>query len=292
MTAIGGTAAAPAVNPSDITYAGSARTGLGRASVRIIENLTGRLQMLFRLYGFEKDLAAGESIFEVAFRRYGLSFDFQGEGLEGVPADGPALVVANHPFGVLDGLALCEMLRRRRGAFQVVANAVFHKAPVLAPYILPISFEQSREAVALNVASRRAAVAALQAGGCVGMFPAGAVAAGPRPFQRPFDPEWRPFVARLVRDTEAAVIPVFFEGENSQTFETLGALAPALRFGLHISEFKRRVDKPVRVHVGPPVARSALPAGDSAALASALRRAVYALSPEPLGDPPAGRRWA
>lgn len=285
---------APAINPRDISYALSARTGVGRASVRAIENLSGRLQILYRLWGYWDDVAAGDSIWEVAFRRYDLQLDLTHEPGAALPASGPALVLANHPFGILDGLTLGLILSRRRSDFRIIANAVFAQAPELAGLVLPIDFTDSREARMRNVRTRREALAHLKEGGCVAMFPAAAVAAGRGLFDRPFDPEWTPFAARLVRDSDAAVIPLYFDGRNSRHFQFLGHLSPACRFGLHMHEFYRRIGGVVCARVGRPIDRAALASvpGDGRALAAELRRRVYALSAEPLGDPPPGRRWA
>lgn len=283
----------PAINPRDITYASSARTRLGRASVRAIENVSGRLQILYRLWGYWDDVAAGEPIWEVAFRRYNLSLDLSFEPGAEVPREGPALVLANHPFGILDGLALGLILSRRRPDFRIVANALFAQAPELADVVVPIDFSNDRAARERNVRARREALAHLRRGGCVAMFPAGAVAAGPRLFDRPFDPEWVPFAGRLARDTDAAVIPLYFHGRNSKHFQVLGHLSPACRFGLHMHEFYLRIGGTVSARVGLPARRAELAAlaADPRALAAELRRRVYALAPEPFGDPPAGRRW-
>lgn len=287
------TAGGPALNPRDISYASSARTGLGHASVRLIENLSGRLQILYRLWGYWDDVAAGESIWDVAFRRYGLSLDLSREPGAEIPATGPALVLANHPFGILDGLALGLILHRRRRDFRIVANALFAQAPELAEIVLPIDFSDTREARRRNVRARRDAIAHLRGGGCVAMFPAGAVAAGRGLFDRPFDPEWAPFAGRLARDSEADVIPLYFDGRNSRHFQFFGHLSPACRFGLHMHEFYLRMGGMVSARVGRAIPRDAwaAEAADPRALAAELRRRVYALASEPLGDPPPGRRW-
>lgn len=280
------------VNPRDISYALSARTGLGQITVRLIENMTGRLGVLYRLWGFDQDVARGEDIWECVFRRFQLDLDLRGEGADGVPARGAALVVANHPFGVLDGLSLGVLLRRRRTDFKILANAVFAQAPQLAPYLLPVDFADTPAARRANVASRAAALAHLKAGGLIAVFPAGAVAAGRGPFERPFDPDWKPFPARLIRQSGAPVIPLLFEGRNSRAFQFFGHFSPALRYGLHIAEFRRRIGTSARIVVGRPVERSVIKsAPDPRALMSRLRALTYRLSEEGFEDPPNGRRW-
>lgn len=282
----------PTVNTRDLSYAASAKTGLGRAVVRVTENLTGRLQVLYRLWGYQEEVAAGASLWDVAWRRYGLTLEALGEGVDGVPESGPLLVVANHPFGILDGLTLGHILKRRRADFKIVANSVFTAAPELAPYIAPISFDQTKAALAANLATRRAAAAYVNDGGCVALFPGGQVSSSARMFGPSFDPDWRPFTAKLIRETKATIVPLFFIGRNGWLFHASGHVAPAVRYGLHIREFKRRVGGVSRVVVGAPISREAiLAAGDPAEQMTYLRKAVYGLSPEPLGPLEIGRRY-
>ncbi len=118
--------------------------------------------------------------------------------LEDIPAEGPLVVVANSLYGILDRLMLGRILSRRRGDFCILAHVVFRKAPDLERVILPIDFDPAPAAVAINLATRRSALAHLEGGGCIGVFPGGRVSTARRPFGRPMDPGWRRFTARLI----------------------------------------------------------------------------------------------
>ncbi|MEM9095415.1 MAG: lysophospholipid acyltransferase family protein [Pseudomonadota bacterium] len=294
-------AVASAVNPRDLSYALSAKTGLGKSVVRVTENLTGRLPVLYRLLGYDKDVAAGEAIWDVVWRRYKLSLDLVRNPAERIPATGPVVVVSNHPFGILDGMAIGKLLWDRRPDFKIVANAVFAQAPELAPHILPIDFEGDRAAAVRNLQTRRDALAYLKSGGLVSIFPGGAVASARTAFGTPYDPDWKPFAAKMASAPNVTVIPVFFVGRNSRVFEAAGRLAPALRYGLHVHEFWRRMGKPVPVAIGDPIPRAQIEAraGDPPGLMAYLRAMTYALSPDAeglseearLAGPPVGRRW-
>jgi putative hemolysin len=100
------------------------------------------------------------------------------------------------------------------------------------------------------------------------------------------DPAWRTFTAKLVSRSDAAVAPVFFEGANSRTFQIASHLHYALRMGLLINEFRRRVGGTVRAVVGAPLPRAEIEArrGDARALMDYLRLETYRLSPRPLPD--------
>ncbi len=264
----------------EISYAHGVRTRAGRALVRTLENLTGRPSLIRLARDYEHEVAAGADFWEVMVRRYGLTVDFGGEGLAGIPAEGPLVLVANHPFGILDGLIMGRALSARRSDFRIVANRVFRKARELDEVILPISFDGDREARKLNLDTRRRAVAHLEQGGAVGIFPGGAVSTSREPFGRPMDPAWRTFTARMISRSGATVVPLCFDGANSRLFQLASHLHATLRLGLLINEFRRRVGGVVQVRVGAPIPAEEILRlhADPEALMDHLRRATYALS--------------
>lgn len=268
----------------DISYAHSAETKGGRAMIRLMENTTGRPRLIKRADGYERDVAAGRDFWDVMVERYGLSLNVTGGALRNIPESGPMVLIANHPYGILDGLMMGHMLSKTRKDFRILANGVFQKAEELNRILLPISFDDSREAMALNIATRRESLRYLGDGGAIGIFPGGTVSTGARPFSRPMDPGWRSFTARMVAKSNAVVVPVFFDGHTSRLFQIASHMHTTLRMGLLIKEFKKRVDTPVDVVIGEPIGRDVLDAmgSDSKAMMDFLRKATYELSPTPL----------
>lgn len=268
----------------DISYASSARTKGGRALIRVLENATGRIGMIRRAEGYESEVAAGRDFWEVMVERYGLSLDVVAGSLESIPRDGPLVLIANHPYGILDGLILGHVLSVVRGDFRILAHRVFRRAEDLERIILPISFEETKEAVALNIETRKASLRFLADGGAIGVFPGGTVSTAAKPFSQPLDPAWRSFTARMIAKSNATVVPIYFVGANSRLFQLASHLHATLRMALLINEFKRRVDEPVQIAVGEPIAPERLDSyrGDTRALMDFLRRETYALSPTPL----------
>ncbi|MEM9971983.1 MAG: lysophospholipid acyltransferase family protein [Pseudomonadota bacterium] len=269
----------------DISYAYSAETRGGRAVIRTVENATGRIRLIQRAAGYQDELARGADFWDVMVRRYGLTLDVAGGALENIPTVGPLVLVANHPYGILDGLMLGHILSRvRQGDFRILAHRVFRKADDLNRIILPISFDGTREAQALNLQTRKDALAYLSAGGAIGVFPGGTVSTSLKPFSKPMDPGWRSFTAKMIARSGATVVPVYFEGANSRLFQIASRLHNTLRMALLIKEFKRRVDEPVRVVIGDPILPEevAFRRADPIALMDFLRARTYALSPKPL----------
>lgn len=270
----------------DITYATGARTPVGRALIRGFETLAGRRRLIDLADGYEREVAAGADFWDVIARRYGIALNLPGPGLANIPAAGPALVVANHPFGILDGLMMGRILSAARPGFRIIANQVFNRSPEVTRAVLPISFDGGRDARALNVATRRAALDHLAAGGVVGIFPGGTVSTALRPFSRPMDPAWKVFTARIAVKSGAPVVPIYFDGANSRRFQLASHLHYTLRLGLLIHEFRRRMGGEVTAIVGAPISAEdiAARAADATALMRWLREETYRLSPRPLSD--------
>lgn len=268
----------------DVSYSHCAASKSARALIRLMENATGRLRLIRRAEGYQHEVAAGRDFWAVMAERYGLTLDVAGGSLANIPRDGPLVVIANHPYGILDGLMMGHILSRVRGDFRILAHQVFCKADDLKRNVLPISFGDSKDAVHRNIETRRNALDYLGRGGAVGIFPGGTVSTGAKPCSRPMDPRWRRFTARMVARSRARVVPVFFDGHTSRMFQVASHLHFTLRMGLLIKEFANRVDAPVRVVVGNPIGRDILDpmAGDSNAMMDFLRKATYELSPTPL----------
>lgn len=269
--------------PREISYAWSAETWYEQWVIRAIENMTGRLRLIRMAVGYEDEIAEGSDVWAVMQKRYRLHLDIP--ALDNLPSEGPAVCIANHPFGICDGLALGRLLsmRRHKKDFKIIAHTVFRKAQELNDHILPISFDDTREAVALNLQTRKEALDFVKQGGCVAIFPGGCVSTPAKPLGQPIDPRWKTFTAKLAARSDAAVVPIFFEGENSRLFQIASHLSQTLRYALLINEFKYRVGTSVRIHVGEPIDRAEIDArkGDALELMDYLRDSVYALSPEP-----------
>ncbi len=276
----------PASAARDISYAYSARSKPGRAMIRLMENATGRLGLIKRAAGYEHEVAQGRDFWEVMVARYGLSLDVVGGALDNIPKDGPLIVIGNHPYGILDGLILGHILSVRRGDFRILAHQVFRKAQELDKIILPVNFDDTREAVARNVATRKEALGYLDEGGCIGVFPGGTVSTAVTPFAKPMDPGWRGFTARMIAKSNATVVPIYFDGHTSRLFQLASHLHYTLRMGLLIKEFRKRVDTPVRVVIGQPIPAQELDSRkkDARELMDFLRKATYELSPTPFAS--------
>ena len=268
----------------DISYAYSTQTRGGRTLIKLMENASGRVSLIKRACGYEDEVANGGDFWQVMVQRYGLNLDIVSGSLDNIPCDKPLIMIANHPYGILDGLMMGYILKHTRGDFRILAHKVFRRAEDLNRVILPISFDETKEAVKLNLETRKVALDYLNKGGAIGIFPGGTVSTAAKPFAHPMDPAWRSFTARLIAKSGATVAPLFFDGANSSLFQYASRLHYNLRMGLLIKEFRAGVDTCVRVVIGEPIDPSEMKARekDARALMDYLRQSTYKLSPTPL----------
>lgn len=158
----------------------------GRAVIRLMENTTGRLRLIKRADGYEEEVARGRDFWDVMVERYGLTLDVVGGSLDNIPKDGPLILIANHPYGILDGLMMGHILSEVRGDFRIMAHRIFRKAEELNRIILPVSFDETKEAVKLNLQTAKRRSDTCPKAARSGSFRAGRSAHPPSCFRIPW----------------------------------------------------------------------------------------------------------
>ena len=265
----------------DVSYAHSAQSKLGRAIIRCLENATGRSALLSRSPNLRTNMHSIQNLWHSIMEDYGVTVDIMQGELGDIPVDQPFIVVANHPYGILDGLVMGSVLAQSGANFKIIANDIFNKAREISDKILPISFKNTREAISLNLRTRKNALTHLSHGGAIGIFPGGTVSTSSKLFSQPADPAWRSFTAKMIFKSNALVVPIFFDGNTSRIFQLASHLHPNIRAGLLLREFKLRLDKPVRIVIGKPIPRCRMDLfrNDSRKIMDFLRIETYKLSP-------------
>jgi putative hemolysin len=261
------------------SYASADDPAPRRIAIRTIERLTGQPRLQRMYLANQRHPRAGETFWDAAVRELELRVEYDEPGLRAIPAIGPVVIVANHPFGVLDGIVISHLVAKIRTDFKVLTNSVLCRTSELRPHLLPIDFAPTPAARATNLRSRADALSWLCAGGALVVFPGGAVATAERMFARhAVDPAWRLFTAKAIRRARATVVPVFFEGQNSRLFQLASHVSLTLRLSLLFNEVRNKIGSALTVRIGAPVPFTELShLADHKALAGHLRRATYEL---------------
>ncbi len=192
-----------------------------------------------------------------ALNELGVRLELEPGELERIPAFGPAVVVANHPFGGIEGMALARVLLERRRDVRVMANYILGRIPELRDLFLLVDPFDTRESARRNLAALRRTIRWIAEGGLLIVFPAGEVAHVDLRQRRVVDPPWDPSIGRLVRRSGAPVVPVYFPGRNGWPFQLAGLIHPALRTVLLPRELMRRREA-LETRIGRPIQASQL----------------------------------
>jgi putative hemolysin len=201
------------------------------------------------------------------------------EQLGHIPAEGPLIVVANHPFGLVDGLLILHLLSQRRHDVKLLGNRVLGCVPELLPWLIPVDVFRRRGDIVRNATAIRESIRWLSKGGCLVMFPAGEVAYRVDGNGLAVDSDWRTTAAELAVRTGADVLPAYFGGANSHLFRAVGRIHPFLRTALLVREMWARRGSTVAVQLGNAVTPQVLARfPDAATRTQFLRHRVEALS--------------
>ena len=263
-----------------LRYIDPAMTAAQRALIRVIEVVTGQKELKAVYDRFRAEGGTPDIFWSDILRRTGIKVDFDQTALADIPRTGPLLVVANHPFGLVDGLILCWLISLVRSDFQLLINSVLIQAPETKPHFLPISFAGTRDAQATNLRSRADARRHLDRGGVVVVFPAGGISTSPdRWGRRPaMDAPWQAFIAQMLQRARCPVLPIYFQGQNGRLFHMISHLSSTMRLALMAGEIRRRFNTTIRTEIGALIPFEDLAhITDRAALAAELCRRTYAL---------------
>lgn len=188
-----------------------------------------------------------------ALNALGVTTSIKPECLAKIPQKGPVVVVANHPFGALEGLVLAYHLLSVRDDIKIMANYLLGRIPQLRDlFVFVDPFDTSR-AVENNVGPLRESISWVADGGLLAAFPAGEVAHLKMRKARVVEPAWSRAVARVADKVKAGVVMVHFQGRNSNLFQMMGLIHPRLRTALLPREIMKKSGHEVIPTVGGPI---------------------------------------
>lgn len=267
----------------ELSYASPSQPRLKRWVIQSVEGLSGR-DRFANLYDIWRSeiVPTRRLVFTRMLDLVGISTRCRGAWPPANLPDGPLVIVANHPFGIGDGIAILSLAEQLGRPFRVMIHSDLLKVPEIRDHALPIDFSETRDAQKNNLAVRHEAMRLLRQGVTIVVFPAGGVATAPRGMGRARDLPWKLFPAKLVHDARANVLPVHFGGQNGRLFHIVSQFSLTLRTSLLIREFAGLSGRTIDMAVGRILSWDELSGEDGRqALTRRLHREVFSLAADP-----------
>jgi putative hemolysin len=232
--------------------------GLFRIAAPLVERGLGirvfnkRYERVCRGFAAHAAYPSAQAWFEAAASELGVQYEVDFPPVFALPAEGPLIVVSNHPFGLLDPIILGDLISQHRPYVRFMTNFLLGEMEEMRPWIIPVDPFGTVRSAARNLAPMKEALRFLRHGGALTIFPSGEVAHY-TPGRGVQESAWSTHVGALVRRTQATVLPVYFDGRNSAIFHAAGLLHPLLRTTLLLRELFRRSRTKVDVRMGQPI---------------------------------------
>lgn len=236
------------------TYSSPTDPLIKRLLISSVEFATGRFQFE-KMYNemLDMNLQPIEQ-WSVVIEKLGVDIKYDSHQIDKIPTTGPLVYVANHPFGVLDGLIFGHLVAKTRKEFKIVVNEVLCRYGLFENYLLPVDFRETKAAMQTNLETRKKTLAALKAGQAIAIFPSGGVATAPGyRNKKAIDLEWKRFVAQMIQKTKATVVPLYFHGQNSRIFHIVSQFSSVLRLSLLLQEVRNKLKDTIEVSIGDPI---------------------------------------
>jgi len=170
-----------------------------------------------------------------------------------IPRTGPLMIIANHPFGIIDGLILCSMVSKVRNDFKIMTHETLKLLPQLDSYILPVDFSgNDKNTIRNNLNTANQAKQHLLKRGVLIIFPSGSVSIAKDLKSDAHDDEWKTFPAKLLHQTKTNILPIYFDGKNGLLFHLFASKikSSTLKYSSYIHETRKKIGKNITVYVG------------------------------------------
>ncbi|WP_373501254.1 lysophospholipid acyltransferase family protein [Desulfococcus sp.] len=245
----------PAGAPKLIQLPLGGRVPFRNSLVRLIEQPVEKLLSLDKINTVYAALAdAGcDDFFCRALELLGISYRVSDADLEKIPGSGPLIVVANHPFGGIEGVILGKILTGVRHDVKILGNHLLQRISPISDRIIPVDVFNRGSSVRANASAYREAARWVRGGGALITFPAGEVSHFHLRRGRVEDRPWPSHIGALVRMTRPRVLPIFIPGRNSALFNLLGIANPRLRTVMLPRELIRKCASTLPIMIGRPI---------------------------------------
>ena len=265
------------------TFATAEVNRIGQLFIMITELLTGKLK-LKKLYDeYLSENRPPQLFWDDAVTKLDLKLITNFKKNSYIPSRGKLIIIANHAFGVADGVSICSVLSKVRQDYKMVTHKVLRQADAVKDKILPIDFNETKEALLTNINTRKEAEKVLLNDGVIVLFPSGRIATKKNLNKntKADDGEWKQWVSKLILKTKSPVLPIFFDGQNSQWYHMANKLGLTFRYSLCMYELKRKIGDSINMYFGSIISYEDLAEiGDIKEITLHLRSVTYSLDPQ------------
>ncbi len=265
------------------TFATAEVSRLGQLFIMITELLTGKLK-LKKLYDqYISENRPPEYFWDDAISKLKLKIITNFQEGSYIPKKGKLIVIANHAFGVADGVSICSVISKVRQDYKMITHKVLRQADAVKEKILPIDFNETKEALLTNINTRKEAETVLQNEGVIVLFPSGRIATKKNlgKHTKADDGEWKQWVSKLILKTKSPVLPIYFDGQNSQWYHMANKLGLTFRYSLCMYELKRKIGDDIYMYFGSLIPyENVVKIGDIIEITKYLRSVTYSLDPQ------------
>ena len=252
---------------------------LSNKIIRSLERATGQPKISQLYFDYVSENLSPSNFWADALDRLGIDINLKFEQLAKIPKTGRVVAVANHPYGVIDGLVLCALMAEIREDYKIITHRVLRQAPAVMDKILPLDFDETETALANNIQVRKDAMSHLKNDGAIVIFPAGSISLAPCLFGNAYDIEWKPFAAKLAAQENTTTVPFHFDGRNSTLFQMARRVSQTLGYSLMFREICKLMNTSINVTMRKPIYSETIQAFDNRAMAAEyMRNKTYGMS--------------
>jgi putative hemolysin len=196
----------------------------------------------------------GIEFLDALLNKLEIKYEVNPEELKRIPKEGPFIIVANHPYGGIDGIILLKLVKDIRPDFKMMANFLLRRIEPVRESIIPVDPFEGKSQTSGSLAGIKNAISHLNNGYSMGIFPAGEVSTYYNT-ESPgvADKQWSESILKFIKRSQVPIIPAYFKGTNSKLFHILGLIHPALRTIKLPSELFNKKNKVVKVRIGLPI---------------------------------------
>ena len=263
------------------SFAASEVSPISRAFIRLTELSTGQPKLKKIYDKYLLDNRPPELFWNDAIERLKFKLIINTKNNFSIPEKGRLLIVANHAFGVADGLTICSIVTKKRNDVRLLTHRVLSQAPAISHQILPIDFSETKQALINNIMTKRKAQEHLENNGVVIIFPSGEISSKINLKHKAYEKEWKTFASKLALKSKSPVLPIYFEGENSKVFHLANRMGQTFRYSVMMYELQKKIGKEIYVHIGNLIDYETIRGiGDLKKITNHLRKETYRLDPE------------